>query len=88
MITAIILMQTKPDAVQKVAESATEIEGVSEVYSVTGDWDLAVIIRVKESERLSEVVTGKLGKIEGIVRTHTMVAFRAYGKADLDYLFA
>lgn len=88
MLTAIILIQIRPDAVEKVAESATEIEGVSEVYSVTGDWDLAIIVRVKESDRLSEVVTKKLCKIEGIVRTHTMVAFRAYGKADLDYLFA
>lgn len=88
MLTAILLMQVKPDTVEKVAEAVADVEGVSEVYSVTGDWDLAVIVRVKKSERLSEVVTGHVCKIEGILRTNTMLAFRAFGKADLAYLFA
>ncbi len=88
MLTAIILMQLKPDLIDKVAEAVADIEGVSEVYSVTGDWDLAAIVRVKKSEKLSEVVTGHICRIEGILRTNTMLAFRAYGKADLDYLFA
>ncbi len=88
MLTAILLMQVKPELVDQVAVAVADIEGVSEVYSVTGDWDLVCIVRVKKSERLADVVTGHVCKIEGIQRTHTMLAFRAYGKADLAYLFA
>lgn len=83
-----MLTQVKPDAVDRVAEAVTGIEGVSEVCSVTGDRDFVAIVRVEKSERLFEVVTGQVCKFDGILRTCTMLAFRAYGRADLAFLFA
>ena len=61
---------------------------MSEVYSVTGEWDLVAVVRVRTHERLADVVTVDIAKLEGIRRTETMVAFRAYSRHDLDAAFA
>jgi DNA-binding Lrp family transcriptional regulator len=50
---------------------------------VSGDWDLVAIIRVPEWERIADVVTEKLAKVEGLERTTTLVAFRVFSKKDL-----
>lgn len=88
MITSIILLNTKRDKVNKVAEQLTDIDGVSEVYSVTGKYDLVAIIRVKTNDELADLVTNNLVKIDGIERTDTMLAFKAYSKHDLDTMFS
>ena len=64
------------------------IEGVAEAYSVTGEWDFVAILRVRDPQEVQQVVTGRFGDIEGIERTHTMVAFEAFSKHDLEALFS
>ena len=84
MITAIVLIKAEP---QRIAECATKlagIEGVSQVYSVSGEWDLVAIVRVTEYERIAEVVTHQIASVPGIERTMTLTAFRAYSKKDLE----
>ena len=54
------------------------MEGISEVFSVSGRYDLVAIARVGSNEDLAELVTGRMLKIEGIQNTETMLAFRAY----------
>ena len=61
---------------------------VSEVYSVAGDYDLVAIVRVRRHEALAEVVTGKLAAIDSIIRTNTLIAFRAFSNHDLERLFS
>ena len=53
------------------------------MYSVSGDWDLVAIIRVPEWERIADVVTESLARVEGLERTTTLVAFRVFSKKDL-----
>jgi DNA-binding Lrp family transcriptional regulator len=57
MVTALVLLKVKRDLVNTVASRLSEMDGVSEVYSVAGRYDLAVIIRVKDNEELAEIVT-------------------------------
>ena len=64
------------------------VEGVTEVYSVTGPHDLVVMVRLQEFERLAEVVPEKLAQVPGVARTETMVAFRAYSNHDLDRMWS
>ena len=59
-----------------------------EVYSVAGDVDLIVIVRVREHDELAEVVTRRINELPGIVETRTMIAFQAYSHHDLDALFS
>ena len=60
------------------------VEGVAEVYSVSGEWDLVAIVRVAEYEQIARVVTEAFPTIPGLVKTQTLTAFRAYSKKDLE----
>ena len=56
MITAIVFVQVKSDQIPEVAEQIAAIEGVSEVYSVTGSIDLIVMVRVRDFETVADVL--------------------------------
>jgi DNA-binding Lrp family transcriptional regulator len=88
MVTSIILMNVKRNKVNDVAELLADITGVTEVYSVTGNYDLVAIVRVQTNDELAELVTHQLVKIDGIEKTDTMLAFKAYSRHDLDAMFS
>lgn len=83
MITTIVLIRAEPSQVPTVAQRLAGIDGVTEVYSVSGEWDLVAIVRVPEYEKIAEVVTEVFPTVPGIQRTQTLTAFRAYSKKDL-----
>jgi DNA-binding Lrp family transcriptional regulator len=85
---AIVLIQAKRSALQTLGGELADIEGVAEAYSVTGEWDFVAIIRVREHEQLAQLVTGRISQLQGVTRTHTMVAFEAYSRHDLEALFS
>ena len=84
MITTIVLIRAEPSKVPQVAQRLAGAEGVSEVYSVSGEWDLVAIVRVPAYEQIAHVVTEVFPTVEGIQRTMTLTAFRAYSKSDLN----
>jgi DNA-binding Lrp family transcriptional regulator len=88
MVTSIILINTARQKISETAEQLAGIEGVSEVYSVSGKYDLVAIVRVKSNDDLANLVTRKLQMIDHIVTTETMLAFRAFSRHDLDAMFA
>ena len=88
MVTSIILLHVKRDKVNEVAEKLAGMQGVSEVYSVTGNYDLVAIVRVKTNDELAELVTDRLVKIDGVEKTDTMLAFKAYSQHDLEAMFS
>jgi DNA-binding Lrp family transcriptional regulator len=83
VITTIVLIRAEPSQVPQVATTLAGLEGVTEVYSVSGEWDLVAIVRVPEYEKIAEVVTEIFPTVRGIQRTQTLTAFRAYSKQDL-----
>ena len=84
MITTIVLVKAEPQRIPKCAAALAGIDGVTEVYSVSGEWDLVCIIKVSEFEDIAHVVTEEFPKVPGLVRTTTLTAFRAYSKKDLE----
>ena len=88
MVTAIVLVNVRRDAVNETAEALTELGGISEVYSVAGEYDLVAIIRAKDNDQLAEIVTGHMLKLDGIEKTTTLVAFQAYSRHDLERMFS
>jgi DNA-binding Lrp family transcriptional regulator len=87
MLTAIVLIDADAARIPEVAQEVAELDGISEVYSVTGDIDLIALARVREHEDLAAVVADKLGKVEGVLRTQTYIAFQAYSRHDLEQAF-
>ncbi len=88
MVTAFVLASVKRTAINETAQNLLKLEGVSEVYSVAGDWDLVITIRVRDNELLSELITNHLLKLDDIIRTTTLIGFRAYSNYDLDRMFS
>jgi DNA-binding Lrp family transcriptional regulator len=87
VITAIVLLDVDVAAVGETAQAIAEVDLVSEVYSVTGDWDLVALIRVTRHEEIAEVVTGRIAKVPGVRGAHTMIAFQAFSSHDLDRMW-
>ena len=87
MVAAVVLIQAERDHIPRAARSMAEIEGVAEVYSVAGDWDLIAILRVPEWEQIASVVTEQLARVPGIVRTNTLVSFRVFSRKDMESAF-
>jgi DNA-binding Lrp family transcriptional regulator len=83
VITTIVLIRAEPASVPVTAQRLAEIDGVTEVYSVSGDWDLIAIVRVPEYDQIARVVTEIFPTVPGLQRTQTLTAFRAYAKKDL-----
>jgi DNA-binding Lrp family transcriptional regulator len=88
MTHAIVLIQAERNALAELGGQLAEIPGVAEAYSVTGEWDFAAVLRLREQDDLAHVVTETLSQLPGIVKTQTMVAFEVYSRHDLDALFS
>ena len=84
MITTIVLIKATPNMIPQTARKIAGIDGVTEVYSVSGEWDLVALVRVPEYEQIARVVTEQMLAVPGIERTQTLTAFRAYSKRDLE----
>lgn len=82
VISAVILIQAEPARLAELAAELVELDGVSEAYSVTGEYDLVAMVRVREHDELADVVTGGIAKLAGIQRTRTLVAFRVHRDED------
>jgi DNA-binding Lrp family transcriptional regulator len=88
VITAIVLIKCDVGRVPEVGEAIAQLDGVSEVYSVTGDHDLVAMVRVREHDRLAEVIPGLVNRTPGVTSTETHIAFRTYSRHDLEAAFA
>jgi len=88
MVTAIVLLNCARARVAEVADKLASMEGISEVYSVAGRFDLVAMVRVKTNEDLADIVTTRMQRIEGIESTETLIAFRAYSRVDLEGVFS
>ncbi len=88
MVTAIILMKVERERINETAQALADMKGISEVFSVSGQYDLIVIARVNSTEELSDLVTVNMVKLDGIRSSETMLAFRTYSRHDLEGMFS
>ncbi len=88
MITAVVLIKAQTDRVTALAEQMAELEGVSEVFSVAGQYDLVALVRVRENEDLARVISDRMRKLPGITGSETLIAFKVYSRKDLEAAFS
>jgi DNA-binding Lrp family transcriptional regulator len=87
VLTAFILVKSSREALTRLGPQLADVEGVAEVYTVTGDWDFVAVVRVREHEDLAKVVLQHMTRLDGIERTQTMVAFQQFSTHDLEAMF-
>ena len=88
MITAIVFVKADVAGIPEVAEEIAGLDGVSEVYSVTGHIDLIALVRVRNHDDVAAVVADQLNKVPGVRSTETHIAFRTYSSHDLESAFS
>ena len=88
LTTAIVHIDVEADLIPEAAEAIVNLDGVTEVYSITVDWDLIAMVRVSDHEKLAEIIPNRISKVDGVIRTETQLAFRAYSRHDLEAAFS
>ena len=87
MVTAVVLIKAATDKVPELAQTISELEGVSEVFSVAGQYDLVALVRVRENEDLARVISEKMRKLPGITSSETLISFTVYSRKDIEAAF-
>jgi DNA-binding Lrp family transcriptional regulator len=88
MTTAIVLIKSQTDQVSELAQRIVELAGVTDVYSVAGQYDLVAVVQVRDNEELAAVISDRIRKLSGIVDSTTLIAFRTYSQRQLESGFS
>jgi DNA-binding Lrp family transcriptional regulator len=88
MVSALVLLNVERNRINDVAEALAGMSGITEVFSVSGQYDLVAMIRVKTNEQLAELVTKHMLKVQGITRSQTLIAFQVFSRHDLEAMFS
>jgi DNA-binding Lrp family transcriptional regulator len=88
MVTAVVLIKAETDKVPELAAALSELDGVSEVFSVAGQYDLVALVRVRENDELATVISERMRKLTGIRSSETLIAFKVYSKKDIEAAFS
>ena len=87
-VHAVVLIRCDIDGITEAAEAIAALEGVSEVYSVAGEFDLVAIVRVAQHEDLARAIPAGIATVEGVAQTETLIAFQVYSSHDLERMFS
>lgn len=88
MVTAIVIIDADSGSIPEVAKTIAGIDGVAETFSVTGDIDIVALVRVNHYDDLADVISDRIAKTPGVLRTKTHLAFQTFSQSDLDEAFA
>lgn len=87
MADAVVLITTESNKVPEAAQAIVEIPGVKDVYSVAGEVDLVALVSVPNFDDLTDVIPSGIAKVDGVVSTQTLMAFRQYSSKDEEAAF-
>ena len=85
---AIVLMNVERARVDDVAQRLLALDGVTEAFSVAGQYDLVALLRTSTNEQIADLITTRIRDIPYITRTETLMAFKAFPKGDLGAMFS
>ena len=87
MTTAFVLINVDRPKIKQSIKQIQELAGVSEVYTVAGEYDLVAVLRVKDNTELSRILADDMPHMKGITHTKTLIALEAFANVDLGKVF-
>ena len=75
MPVSFVLINTETDAIEKVLEALKDIKGVKEAYSVYGVYDIIAKVEAESMDKLKDIVSYRIRRLEGVGSTQTMIVF-------------
>lgn len=74
-MTAIIALRAEPKKYETILETLKNMDCISEIYDVTGDYYAILKVRVRDREELARVLD-MIGNLDGVRDTTTMIVLR------------
>ena len=87
-VTAVVLIKAKTQEINALAQSLAELEGVAEVYSVAGRYDLVAIVHASRNEDIADIISQRMHQIPGIVDSETLISVRVYRNSEVEAGFS
>jgi len=78
MRAVFVMLKVEPGHLHDVATAISELEVVSEMYSVVGEYDLLAKVYVESFDDLAAIVSERMQKVKHIRETRTVITFSAY----------
>ncbi|OJX79361.1 Lrp/AsnC ligand binding domain-containing protein [Magnetospirillum sp. 64-120] len=78
MQTIFVMMKCELGRAYEVADQAVDIERVSEVHSISGQYDLMVKCYLDDGQDIGLFVVDTLQVIPGVKDTFTLIAYKAF----------
>jgi DNA-binding Lrp family transcriptional regulator len=63
---------------EDVIDSLSKLESLEELYEVTGEFDLIIMVSASDIEELRDILNNKIAKIKGIKSTVSSIVLKAY----------
>ncbi|MEM0084966.1 MAG: Lrp/AsnC ligand binding domain-containing protein [Candidatus Methanomethylicia archaeon] len=73
MSTAFVLINTEIGSEREVAKELVKIDGVEEAYVIYGVYDIIAKVKAENLDKLKEIITLKIRKMEKVRSTLTMI---------------
>jgi len=74
MPTAFVLINTELGSETDVLKDVKKVEGVEEVYAVYGTYDIVAKVKAETMDRLKEIVTVRIRKVNNVRATLTLMS--------------
>jgi DNA-binding Lrp family transcriptional regulator len=87
MVTAFVLINVEDKKLDDIGKAVLAYDGVKEVHVVAGEYDMVVVIRVKDNAELSRLLTESIIHTPGVHRTKTLISVKAHSHFDLEAIF-
>lgn len=78
MICIFIQLRCRPGRTYEVADAIYDMEFASELYSISGEWDLLMKVYVPEGEDVGRFVADRLRDLPDVDRSLTTMTFKAF----------
>lgn len=65
-VTAIIIIQTESEKHRNVEIELSKLNEVSEVYSISGEYDILIKVWAHDLEELNKIVNSKIRSVDGV----------------------
>jgi DNA-binding Lrp family transcriptional regulator len=87
-VTAVVLIKAQTREINQLAQALAELDGVTEVYSVAGRYDLVAIVRAARNEDIADIISQRMHQVPGIADSETLISFRVYRNSDVEAGFS
>ena len=72
-ITAMIIIQTETEKHENVEKQLPKLEEVTQVYSISGEYDVLIKVEARNLEELNEIINSKIRTIDGIEELRELI---------------